>query len=34
MTTLVDTSKIALTPALLYNYAKKFNSLCLPIKVK
>lgn len=34
MTTLVDTSKIALTPSLLYNYAKKFNSLCLPIKVK
>ena len=34
MGSLVDVSKIALTPALLYNYAKKFNALCLPIRVK
>ena len=34
MSTLVDISKNPLTPALLYNYAKKFNSLCLPIRVK
>ena len=34
MGTLVDISKTTLTPALLYNFAKKFNSLCLPIRVK